>query len=133
MKQLKFLPIFLFLGLLACQSKSQSPESATGETAAPYTDIDVTAFKAKMADDVVVLDVRTPAEIADGKITGAMEMDFRADGFDGKLDNLDKEKTYLVYCRSGGRSSNACKMMSEKGFKNLYNLKGGYTAWSKEK
>jgi len=59
-------------------------------------------------------------------------LDFRAEDFSEKLDGLDKDKTYFVYCRSGHRSSNACKMMADKGFGKIYNLVGGYLAWSKE-
>ncbi len=142
MKKLLPLLSFIVMAMMACQGQGQAPEKnaaqAQTEQTAPvptpaYTDLSVSEFKAKMSDpDVVVLDVRTPGEIAEGKIDGAMEIDFRAEGFSEKLDGLDKGKTYLVYCRSGGRSSNACKMMSEKGFGSLFNLDGGYMAWSKE-
>ena len=98
-----------------------------------YKDINVNEFKALMNNDnIVVLDVRTPEETAEGIIKGAQEIDYKADGFEGQIDLLDKEKTYLVYCRSGGRSSKTTNMMAKKGFKNVYNLLGGYKAWSKE-
>ncbi len=137
----KSLPLLLFITavLAACQTQTQPPENnrvaaETTQTTPAYQDLSVTEFSEKMAlPDVVVLDVRTPAEIAGGKIEGAMELDFHSPGFAEKLDELDKEKTYLVYCRSGGRSGNTCTIMSEKGFKKLYNLDGGFTAWSSEK
>ena len=116
--------LFLFsFAFFACQSNSTSSSA--------FQNLSVADFKAKMASpDIVVLDVRTPAEIADGKIAGAMELDFRSSDFASELDKLDKEKTYLVYCRSGGRSSKSCKMMAEKGFHKIYNLDGGFRAWS---
>ena len=99
---------------------------------AGYMDVDVSEFKKMMTqDNVVILDVRTPEETAEGIIDGAIEIDYKADGFDGKLDNLDKTKTYLVYCRSGGRSSRTANKLISKGCKNVVNLKGGYVAWSK--
>lgn len=79
---------------------------------------------------VVVLDVRTPEETAQGKIQGAIELDFRSPDFAAEVAKLDPEKTYLVYCRSGNRSGKACHLMAEKGFKNLFNLSGGYLAWN---
>lgn len=88
------------------------------------------AFAKKMQEkDVVLLDVRTPEEIAQGKIAGAAELDFRSPDFAAQVDKLDKNKTYLIYCRSGNRSGQACKMMADKGFTSLYNLAGGILAW----
>lgn len=83
-------------------------------------------------EGVVILDVRTPEETADGIIDGAQELDFRADDFREKLSNLDKDAKYLVYCRSGGRSASACSMMKEMGFENVSNLVGGYQRWTAE-
>ena len=110
--------LLLSLSLSACQSQSSDGN-------APYKNIDVTEFKTKMdAPEVVILDVRTPEETAQGKIEGAVEIDFKASDFVAKLDQLDPEKTYLVYCRSGVRSGKTCKMMKEKGFREFYNLEG---------
>ena len=129
MKKLIFLALLL-TDISACQL--QSSEGQTGASAS-YRDISVAEFKNRMDDEaVVLLDVRTPPEIAEGKIAGAKELDFRSPDFSEKVGTLDKEKTYLIYCRSGGRSGNTCKMMADKGFKKLYNLKGGYNAWLKE-
>ena len=64
-------------------------------------------------------------------VEGAMAIDYEADSFEAEVAKLDKQKTYLVYCQRGGRSSKACKLMAKKGFKNLYNLQGGYLDWAK--
>lgn len=107
--------------------------SCTSQTASEgYTNLDVAAFKAKMAEPgIVLLDVRTPEETAEGMIEGAAQLDFEAANFEAEVDKLDKSKTYLIYCRSGNRSGQASKLMAEKGFKNLYNLEGGYLGWTK--
>ena len=84
-------------------------------------------------ENTVILDVRTPGEIAEGKIENALEIDILEPGFEDKIKALDKDKTYLVYCKAGGRSAKACNLMLEQEFPNLYNLEGGYTAWSKAK
>lgn len=80
-------------------------------------------------DNIVVLDVRTPGEIKNGKIKGAKELNVTSPKFIKGLDDLDTSKTYLVYCRSGSRSKNACRVMGKKGFEKLYNLDGGYMNW----
>ena len=77
---------------------------------------------------VKFLDVRTPEETADGVVNGALKIDYRADSFKDELDKLNKETSYIVYCRSGGRSAKAADMMKQMGFKSIYNLEGGYTA-----
>ena len=94
-------------------------------------DINVVEFKKRMDhQDVVILDVRTPGETANGKIGGAIEIDINDASFDEKIQALDKDKIYLVYCGSGKRSVTSCNKMAELGFKYLYNLEGGYGAWS---
>ncbi len=80
----------------------------------------------------VVLDVRTPEEFGDGHIENAINIDYYSDTFRDELDNLDKSKTYLVYCRSGGRSANAMSIMAELNFKEAYNMLGGMIEWKAE-
>lgn len=96
--------------------------------------VDATSFQTKLKEtpDAVLVDVRTPQEVAQGKIKGASNIDFNSDDFRKKISALDKNKTYFVYCAKGGRSSQAIDLMSSMGFKNLVNLKGGFTEW-KEK
>jgi len=80
-------------------------------------------------EDAVLLDVRTAAEIADANIDGHIAIDIQQPSFMEKIGNLDKSKTYFVYCRSGNRSGQACKYMATQGFDKLYNLKGGMMEW----
>ncbi len=122
----------LFLLLLACNAQSGTQDAASTAKAVPQgiQDVDVTTFKAKMENEnVVLLDVRTGPEIAAGKIEGAVEINVLEDDFETKIGALDKDKTYLVYCKAGSRSAKACKIMEKAGFNDLYNLKGGFTAW----
>ncbi|MCB0631545.1 MAG: rhodanese-like domain-containing protein [Lewinella sp.] len=113
------------------QSADTNSADATTTT---YTDLNVEQFAGMMnKKNVVVLDVRTPEETAQGKIDGAMEINVLEDDFADKVQTLDKKKTYLVYCRSGRRSQKAVEIMAGEGFKKLYNLLGGYNAWFAEK
>jgi rhodanese-related sulfurtransferase len=89
----------------------------------------------EMVDDnsVVVIDVRTPEEVAQGYIKGADKfIDFHGSDFDQEIMALDKSKTYVMYCRSGGRSGQASQFMIDQGFTNVYNLTGGISAYNGE-
>jgi len=96
-----------------------------------YEDLSPEAFKQQLEEhpDAVLLDVRTPEEYARDHISGAKLMNCYDSDFESRLDKMDREKTYLVYCHSGGRSSSVCNLMKEKGFKTVYNLRGGIVAW----
>jgi thioredoxin 1 len=77
----------------------------------------------------VLLDVRTPEEYNEGHIKNAVLIDFKAADFKDKISKLDRSKTYLVYCKRGGRSAETMKLMKELGFKNLYHLYEGILVW----
>lgn len=81
----------------------------------------------------VVLDVRTQVEVDEGIIPNALHIDiYNGQGFIDELEKLDKTKTYYVYCKSGGRSGQACAVMNQLGFVNAYNLLGGFMEWQGE-
>lgn len=81
--------------------------------------------------NAVILDVRTDAEVAEGIIPNAVQIDiYKGQGFIYKLEELDKSKNYYVYCRSGNRSGQACAIMNQLGFNNAYNLVGGILEWN---
>jgi rhodanese-related sulfurtransferase len=83
--------------------------------------------------DVVVLDIRTPREFKTGHIRGAQLLDYYSSDFVEKLKRLDREKTYLVYCRSGSRSGKSLKIFKRLGFQRVYHLETGIVGWLKEK
>ena len=88
--------------------------------------------KALLADaskKIMVLDVRTPAEYKEGHIKGAKLIDLNGSEFETKLEALDKSSSYLLHCRSGGRSSVALAKLKKLGFKSVYHLDGGILAW----
>ena len=80
----------------------------------------------------VILDVRTPEEYNSGHLENSVLIDYRSDTFKEEINGLDKNNTYLIYCRTGGRSASALNMMKELGFDNVYNMLGGITLWEKE-
>ena len=84
-------------------------------------------------DNAVILDVRTKEEIEEGYIPNSTNIDFYlGQEFLNEVEKLDKSKNYYVYCRSGNRSGQACAIMNSVGFKNAYNLEGGFMNWEGE-
>ena len=77
-----------------------------------------------------LVDVRTPGEYAGGTINNAVNIDYNGASFKEQIDALNKEEPIFVFCAKGGRSSAASKVCKELGFKTIYDLDGGYTAWS---
>ena len=97
------------------------------------TDMNVSEFSKKITESgVVILDVRTPGEFAEGYIEGAQNIDFQSGNFENEIAALDKNVTYAVYCRSGNRSGQAAKIMHDAGFHEVYNLDGGVIDWANE-
>ncbi|HYN31952.1 MAG TPA: rhodanese-like domain-containing protein [Ilumatobacteraceae bacterium] len=79
--------------------------------------------------DLVVLDVRTPEEYAEGHLDGAVLVDFYDADFADQLSQLDPDVPYLVYCRSGNRSGQTLTMMQQLGFASAVDVDGGIVAW----
>jgi rhodanese-related sulfurtransferase len=79
--------------------------------------------------DVEVVDVRTPAEFAEGHLDGATLVDFYEPDFADRIAELDRDREYVVYCRSGNRSSQATAMMAARGFTDVNDVDGGIVAW----
>jgi rhodanese-related sulfurtransferase len=77
-----------------------------------------------------LIDVRTPEEFAAGHLEGAVNINFFDDNFEDQIKQLDRSKTVFVYCKSGGRSGKASNMMQALEFEKIYDMAGGYTAWS---
>ncbi|NPV02083.1 MAG: rhodanese-like domain-containing protein [Brevinematales bacterium] len=78
----------------------------------------------------VIIDVRKPEEYSGGHIPGSININLYDSDFRQKLDVLDKNKVYLVYCRAGSRSAKAAQIMSELKFKKIYNMEDGFDSWS---
>ena len=86
----------------------------------------------KETQNAVVIDVRTPEECAEGTQPNAQQINFLSlTDFLSAVENLDKNSSYFLYCRSGNRSAQACMYMHDKGFK-TFNLMGGMMQWDGE-
>ena len=80
--------------------------------------------------DVNFVDVRSPQERnSDGYIAGSSDIDIRSPDFDQKLSALDKNKIVVFYCHAGNRSATASQKADNAGFKDVYMIEGGISAW----
>lgn len=124
MKKIIF-SVLVLTSIIACQSQTKT---------APYGVLSPKDFKTVIQDhkDLVLIDVRTPAEFDNGKIAGAKNIDVQSPDFIEKLNLLDKDLEYGVYCALGRRSAIAADQMKDLGFTKIYDLEGGYNAWIKE-
>ncbi|MGB9201123.1 rhodanese-like domain-containing protein [Methanobacterium sp.] len=82
--------------------------------------------------EFVILDVRSPGEYSEEHIARAENIDYMSKIFKSEIDKRDRNKKYLVYCRSGHRSSDAVKIMIELGFTDIHNISGGINKWKGE-
>ena len=76
-----------------------------------------------------LLDVRMMQEYRTEHINPCRNIDVKDKEFSKKVNYLDRDVTYVLYCRSGRRSQTALKMMQKMGFREVYSLKGGVTTW----
>lgn len=83
-------------------------------------------------DNFVLLDMRTPGEFINEHLEGAVNIDYYEKNFLNNLNKQDKNKIYLIYCRTANRSGKALKMMKDSGFKEVYNMLGGIVQWKIE-
>lgn len=88
------------------------------------------AEKINTTPNAQILDVRTPAEYAGEHIDHAINVNWNADDFATKAAQYDKSRPVFVYCKVGGRSSQAAAKLNEMGFTKIYNLDGGMMKWN---
>ena len=84
-------------------------------------------------DEVQLIDVRTPAEFAEGHLKNAKNIDFYSPDFDLQIEALDKSIPVILYCKSGSRSAKCASKLNAKGFTSIYDLDGGIQLWKIEK
>lgn len=124
--KLRIFYLVLFAGLLAIQFASA--QDTTGGS------LDQQRFEKLMKKkNTWVVDVRTPEEYKSGFIGNAVNYDVMDSvAFINTISSLDKNKKYLLYCKSGRRSGKALVMMKNLGFRKVHHLKGGVSEWNGE-
>jgi rhodanese-related sulfurtransferase len=79
--------------------------------------------------DFIIIDIRTPGEFSSGHLSEAVNIDYYASDFREQLGGLNKNSTYLLYCRTGNRSSKALDIMKELNFRKVFHLTSGIVGW----
>ena len=82
--------------------------------------------------DFAILDIRTPGEFQSGHLQSAILIDFYSQTFADQLSRLDKEKKFLIYCRTGNRSTKSLEIFKKLKFQNVYHMASGISAWQSE-
>ena len=83
-------------------------------------------------NDFAILDIRTPGEFQSGHLSKSIPIDFYSQTFADQLSRLDKEKTYLIYCRTGNRSTKSLEIFKKLKFQKVYHMASGISAWKSE-
>ena len=116
--------------LISCNSDSSGRRTETASVAPSVSIIhSLRSSEIKTLRDekeVIFLDVRTLSEYSSGHIREAVHLDFYAEDFSQRLEDLDRSQTYVVYCAVGGRSNKAVRMMKKMGFKEVYDASEGF-------
>ena len=114
----------LAVALAACS------DAGTATSGVRVADAEEVAELLEEEPERVVIDVRTPAEYAEGHLEGAVLVDFNAPDFAEQIAEFDTDGEYVIYCRSGNRSAGARDVMTDLGFEDVVDVEGGIVAWN---
>ena len=94
-------------------------------------EIDSATLQSRLAagEDIYLVDIRTPAEVAQGAIPDAAHLPMHLIPL--RMNELPRDKEVVLYCRSGARSYHACAYLAQQGFDNVFNLRGGIIGWAR--
>lgn len=111
--------LVLAVNMVACNGQNQGVKNLSAE------EFD----KGIQKEGIQLVDVRTPEEYSEKHIKGSQNFNVNGSEFEKQMSTLDKNKPVYIYCLSGGRSSSASNWAAKNGFKEVYNMNGGITAW----
>jgi len=108
--------------------------SCSNKNTLVFEKIDILSLDKILNDtDIIILDVRTSEEINAGYIPNSTFIDYYDKNFENKINLIDTSKKIYTLCKSGGRSIKASEILSKNGFRNVYNLEGGFMRWKANK
>ncbi len=125
MKHYLFILILVIAGVSSCSEPRKEVQKISAQEV-------YDAVYNKDNTSLQVVDVRTAEEYGVSHLRDAQNICVTEADFQEKVKTLDKNKPVYVYCKSGGRSARAAKMLAEMGFTEIYDLDGGITAWEEE-
>jgi len=131
-KKLTAFGIILLVTFLAFILLSPNAQSDQQFTAVSPKEASALIEAHKGDSDFVILDIRTPGEYQSGHIKNSIMIDFYSKTFAEEVNRLDKEKTYLIHCRSGNRSTRSMGLFKKLKFQKIYHLSSGINGWNSE-
>jgi rhodanese-related sulfurtransferase len=124
------LPVFAVALAVSSCSPDKTSQQTTESAASQATVINLNAKEfAEKSPSGTVIDVRTPGEVAQGKINGAVVVDFYQPDFMDQVSKISKDQEIYIYCAVGARSEEAARMLVQQGYTKVYHLQGGIQAW----
>ena len=134
MKRNIFISTLLLLSTIICSAETSVSSELDNVKVVNKNGLALNDFISLWKSDpnIILVDVRTEKEIKEtGTIKNAVNIDFKSKGYAEKILSLDKNKKYMFYCKSGGRSGKTVQFMLDNGFTNVYYLKdGGYAEFN---
>lgn len=133
MKRIIYLLALVF-AVQSCSPKTEDKNSTSDATVSQsqIENLDAATFKAKTENgNGIILDVRTPGEVAQGYIANAVIIDIYDQNFIAEINKLPKDKEVYVYCASGMRSVQASEILQQNGFTHIFNLSEGLVDWKR--
>lgn len=112
----------LFASACSGTADQSTPAATTDPSTQSQSDSAATVASDPQKENLVIIDVRTPEEFAEGHLEGAVNIDIYAEDFAQQIAALDPSGNYAVYCRSGNRSGQAVSFMQGEGFKSVTDL-----------
>ncbi len=114
------------------KTTATSNKTASGNLILETVSPPVFEAKIKHYTDEQLVDIRTLEELEEtGILAGAQHLDYFRKDFNTEIIKFDKERPIMIYCKSGGRSSRVVDILNLRGYKAVYELKGGITDWMK--
>jgi len=124
------LPVFAIVLTISACSTDKSGSQSTEQAATSATVVNLTAKEfSEKSPSGTILDVRTPGEVAQGKIEGAVVIDFYQPDFMDQVSKISKDQEIYIYCAVGARSEEAARMLLQQGYTKVYHLQGGIQSW----
>ena len=131
---------YYIIFIISFQSFAQQKNDIKNSSSLYSNDIDkstvelvgVEFSKELIKKQIKIIDVRTPKEFNQGHIENAININFKSSNFIKSISKLNKDTSFLIYCKSGNRSGKAAKIMDSIGFYKIYDLKGGFINWNNE-
>tara|TARA_B110000211_G_C14013655_1_gene524373 strand:+ start:160 stop:540 length:381 start_codon:yes stop_codon:yes gene_type:complete len=126
---MKKLVIVLTAVILGISCTTQDTKTEAHEKVDVKTFLDGLKSNSK---NILLIDVRTPGEFNNGNIKNAINLNYYDSNFQQQISKLDTSKIAYIYCKLGGRSNKAAKVLISSGFKKVVDLSGGFNAYSNQ-